>query len=167
MEAGTHILVGVLIQILCFRFFFYPLNIIFTIVFGFFSHFLVDGLAKITYHTPEPRKEDKFWVAWHIFILGFSIFTGIWFFIPFWIGLLSANLVDIWDWLILRSIEKKKKEKKPDFTFNKNYYIHNAVDKFREKIFFWLPNWNYKRKGIIPELVLIIILWTTIIFLIY
>ncbi|TXT61549.1 MAG: membrane protein of unknown function [Promethearchaeota archaeon] len=165
MEAGTHALVGVLIQILCFRFFIFPLNIIFTIILGFISHFIVDGLAKITYHTPEPRMEDKFWVIWHIVIFGFSIFTIIWFLIPYWLGELSANLVDIWDWLILRNYENWKKKRDPDFKFKHNYYIHHYIDKFREKLFCWLPNWNYEKKGIIPEILIIFLLLTFIIFM--
>jgi hypothetical protein len=162
MEAGTHAVVGVLIQILCFRFLIFPFNIIFTIIFAFFSHFLVDALADITYHTPEALTEDKFWVFWHIIILIFSIFTLIWFFIPYWIGEISAISIDIWDWLILRGIQKRRKLKDPDFSWKKNYFIHKSIDKFRKKLFFWLPNWRYKKAAVLTEIIIISILWISI-----
>ena len=68
MEDITHFLTGVLIQILFFMYFIFPFNILFTMVFAFLSHFLIDALAKITYHTPEALKGDKFWIIWHIII---------------------------------------------------------------------------------------------------
>jgi hypothetical protein len=165
MEAVTHILTGVLIQILCFEYLPFPYNIILTIIIAFFSHFMIDALAKITYHTPEARLNDKFWVLWHIFIIALSVLVAIWFFIPYWLGLLSANLVDIWDWLILRNIQNfksKSEDAKPEEKWGEKFFIHPLIDKFRAKLFFWLPNWNYKKRGVIPELILISALWTII-----
>ena len=128
MEAITHILTGVLVQILCFQYLIFPYNILFTILFAFFSHFIIDALAKITYHTPEPRKEDKFWLIWHIIILGGSIIGLVWFFIPFWLGELFANLVDVWDWLILRPIQSKKKKLNPETNWGEKYFLHPLID---------------------------------------
>jgi len=47
MESMTHNLAAVLIQILCFQYFQYPMNIIFTIVFALFSHFISDVLSTL------------------------------------------------------------------------------------------------------------------------
>ncbi|GAG64386.1 unnamed protein product, partial [marine sediment metagenome] len=62
METITHNLVAVVIQILCFNFLRFPWNLTFTIFFAFISHIFVDAIAVITYHTPDPHKEDKFWL---------------------------------------------------------------------------------------------------------
>jgi hypothetical protein len=168
MEAITHILMGVLIQIVCFEYLPFPFNIIITIILAFFSHFLIDALAKITYHTPDARWNNIFWVGWHIFIFGISILATVWFFIPYWLGLLSANFVDIWDWLILRNIQKVKQRSENNHSedvWGEKYFIHSVIDKLRAKVFFWLPNWNYKKRGIIPELFLITVFWMLIYFL--
>lgn len=166
MEAITHILTGVVLQILCFKYVLFPWNYILTIFLSFLSHFIIDALAKITYHTAEPQKEDKFWVIWHIIIFIASVGSAIYFFIPYWLGVLSANLVDIWDWAILRTIQNRKRENEKIENWGENYFIHyNLIDKIREKIFFWLPNLNNKKYGIIPELLLILILNVLIILL--
>lgn len=97
MELITHSLTGVIIQILCFKFLIFPINLMLTMVFAFFSHFVIETLAKLTYHTPESRKEDNFWLIWHIIILASSAAVIVVFILPFWLGILFANLVDIWD----------------------------------------------------------------------
>ena len=173
MEAITHILTGVLIQILCFEYIPFPYNIIITVILAFFSHFLIDALAKITYHTPDARWKDPFWVIWHVIIFASSIFAAIWLLVYSWalvLGMVCANLVDIWDWAILRNIQKIKESPENDSSGEKwgeKYFIHPLIDKFRKKAFFWLPNWNYKKRGIIPELFLISGLLTLIIIIIY
>jgi len=114
----------------------------------------------LTYHTPESRKEDKFWLIWHIIILASSAAVLVVFIVPFWLGILFANLVDVWDWLILRTIRNRKKRKNPESNWaNLNkYYIHNIIDWIREKPCSWLPNLNYKRYGIIVEIINIVLL---------
>ncbi|MGV9204323.1 MAG: hypothetical protein ACOC44_09950 [Promethearchaeia archaeon] len=158
MEAITHVLTGILIQLLCFMYFIFPLNIIFTMLFTFLSHFLVDALAKFTYHTPEPHKDDKFWVAWHIitpllliFLIICGIIIGKFFF--FLLGGIFANLVDFWDWGIYRPYLADENEERP-------YFFHRAVNFIRERIppFSWLPNLNENKKGVITEIIIIIIL---------
>jgi hypothetical protein len=166
MEAITHILTGVVLQIISFKYTPFPWNYILTIVLSFFSHFLIDALAKITYHTPEPHKDDNFWVAWHIIILVASIGSAIYFFIPYWVGAIFANAVDLWDWAIMRRIQKRKKENENIDKWGEKYFIHyKIIDKIREKVFFWLPNWNHNKYAIIPELIMIISLIGLIIIL--
>ncbi|MHA1293185.1 MAG: hypothetical protein ACTSQJ_10995 [Promethearchaeota archaeon] len=170
MEGITHILTGILIQILCFIFFPFLFAIIFTFIFGFFSHFIIDTLAKMTYHTPEPHKEDKFWVYWHIITISLIFILIIWILVINWIlffffifGGVAANLVDIWDWVILRPKQRKKKAEDPNAKFwGDNLFIHPVIDWIREKPFFWLPNWNEKKKGITIEIITIVVLWTLI-----
>ena len=155
MESITHNLTAVLIQILCFNIFFNPLNIIFTIIFAFFSHFLSDAFSKISYHTPEAMKNDAFWITWHIIIYSASIITVVIFFIPFWLSIFSVNLPDIIDWFILRPIKNKKKRENPEGIIKKNYSVHQVSDWIRNKLLFWLPDLTYKKYGIITELLMV------------
>jgi hypothetical protein len=158
MESMTHNLTAVLIQILCFTYFQYPMNIIFTIIFALFSHFISDAFSKITYHTPEAMKKDKFWIVWHIVIIVASLITGIVFSIKFWLGLLMVNLPDIIDWYILRPIQNRKKRRNPEFKGDNFLLFHPIVDWLRNKLLFWLPDLTYKKYGIITELITIGIL---------
>jgi hypothetical protein len=158
MESITHNLSAILIHILCFQYFAYPLNIIFTIVIAFLSHFLSDALSKITYHTPEAMKNDKFWVIWHLIIYSASLIVAIIFFIPFWLALLSVNIPDVIDWFILRPINNRKKRISSEDSEKKNYQLHRIADWIRSKLLFWLPDLTYKKVGIITELVTISIL---------
>lgn len=163
MEIITHNLAGIIIQIICFKYFIFPLNLIFTIIFAFFSHFLNDILSSLTYHTPESHWEDKIWVAWHIFVYVSGVVIIFIFLIPFWIGMLFAYLPDIVDWYILRPIQKyilrpiqkrrNKKESSPNIEYT--LVFHPMIDWIRAKFFFWLPKWNYKKSGILIELAFI------------
>lgn len=158
METITHNLVAVIIQILCFSLLLYPWNVIFTIIFAFLSHILVDALSFITYHTPDVQKGDKFWFVWHFLIYGTSLFSIIIFFIPYWLSILFANIMDVWDWFTLRPIQRKIRENKPDSKWGDKYYFHQIVDWVRKKLFFWLPKRIYKKSGILIELLLIVAL---------
>ena len=158
MEAITHNLVAVIIQIACYRYFLFPLNIIFTIFFAYLSHLLVDALSKLTYHTPDVKKDDKFWVIWHVIIYSASILSIIILIVPFWLGILFANIIDVWDWFILRPLQKKKALSGADANWGQKWYLHKHSDWVRDKFFGWLPNWRYKYFGIINEIIIIITL---------
>ncbi len=157
METITHNLFAVIVQILCFKFVFFPFNIILTIILAFLSHIFIDAIGIITYHTPEIQR-DKFWIVWHVIIYFLSILSIVIFVIPFWLGLLCANLFDLWDWFILRPIQNKKKKNVPETKWGEKYYFHRIIDATRNKLFYWLPKWNYKRGGILIEISIIIFL---------
>jgi hypothetical protein len=165
LETITHNLVAVIIQILCFTFLLFPWNIIFTIILAFLSHILVDSFSIITYHTPEAQKEDKFWLVWHYIIYGLSILSMVFFLLPYWLSVVFANIIDLWDWMILRPIQKKKKAKNPVSNWGDKYYFHRMVDWTRDKLFFWLPQRSYKRSGVIIELIIICVLSLILVFL--
>ena len=158
MELITHNLIGVIIQILCFRFLLFPLNIVCTILFAHLSHLFFDAISIITYHTPDKQKGDKFWIIWHYIIYLLSIISFFIFMIPYWLGMLFANIIDIWDWFILRPIQKRIRKKSPESKWGDKYYLHWTVDWVRDKLFFWLPVRNYKKSGILIEIFIIIIL---------
>ena len=163
MNLITHVLIGIFIQILCFKFFTFPFNFLLTFFIAFLSHFIVDALSKITYHTPEPHWDDKFWVSWNITVR-ISGYIAIFLFFPYYLGMLFANLPDIWDWVIVRRIQKRRNiNGKTDY--HHSNFFHRIVDKIREKTLYWLPNWNYKKFGVIPEILVVIVLIISIILL--
>lgn len=159
----THLLAGILIQIICFKLFNLPLNFLLTILFAFLSHFILDAFVNITYHTPDPQKGDKFWQTWRIIDYGVTILILI-FFIPYILGMILANFVDIIDWLILRPIHRRN-IKKENYKWDNNYLFHTSIAKFRTKCLFWLPDWRYKKFAIIPEIIIMTILLIFIIIL--
>ena len=155
MQLPTHLIVGILIQYVIITIIPTPtwLSMILLIICALCSHFFLDALATSTYHPPE-RIHDNFWLTWHIFVylIGFVIIgLFIW---DYWLGMIFANLPDLWDWIILRNVASRKNQ--PDW--GKKYYLHPISDRIREWFFFWLPNLSYQRVGILPELGLII-LW--------
>ena len=163
MNLLTHVLAGVLVQIACYKFFAFPLDIILTVLLTFFTHFLLDGFVNITYHTPDPQKGDKFWLSWQIITYGSGIIAGVIFF-SYIIGIIFANLSDIVDWLILRPLHERK-EKYEGIDWEKNYFFHNIIARFREKTLFWLPDWKANKKAVISEIILTVILVLGIIYL--
>jgi len=165
LETITHNLFAVIIQVLCFKFVFFPLNIILTIILAFLSHIFIDAIAIITYHTPNIQK-NRFWIIWHVIIYTLSILSIMIFVIPFWLGLLMANIIDLWDWFILRPLQNRKRKKVPETNWGEKYYFHRIVDATRNKLFYWLPKWNYKKAGILIEISIIVVLVLLIIFLI-
>ncbi|MFX1574538.1 MAG: hypothetical protein ACFFB0_17495 [Promethearchaeota archaeon] len=164
MNLITHVLMGVLIQISCFIFFTFPFNFLLTIIVAFLSHFITDAFSKITYHTPEPHWDDKFWVSWNISVR-VSGYIAIILFFPYYLGMLFANLPDIWDWMIVRRIQKRR-NKNGKIDYHHNNFFHRMVDIIREKTLFWLPDWIYEKKAVIVEIIIIIALIIGIIVLI-
>jgi hypothetical protein len=88
------------------------------------------------------------------------------FVIPFWLGIIFANLIDFWDWFILRPLQNRKRKKVPETNWGEKYYFHRIVDATRNKLLYWLPKWNYKKAGILIEILIIVVLVILIIFLI-
>ncbi len=166
-------LVGIFIQILCFIYLPIPLAILFTIILAFFSHFIVDAFAVITFHPPEPQKGDlaKFWKTWGLVTIIITIAFVVWIimigmFWFFFLGGFFSVLVDIIDWGIIRPIIYKKNTTTKESIWLENCFFHKMIDKLREKTLFRLPNWNYEKKGIIPELIIIAVLWILVVILI-
>ncbi|UCG03268.1 MAG: hypothetical protein JSW11_04605 [Candidatus Heimdallarchaeota archaeon] len=155
MQLPTHLIAGIIVQFTIYAII-PPSNwfsAILVVVIAFSSHFLLDALARFTYHPPE-RIHDNFWLTWHIFVylIGFVIIgLCIW---EYWLGMLFANLPDLWDWYTLRNIASRKSQ--PDW--GKSYYLHPIADKIRQLVFLRMPDLTYKRVGILPELSLIV-LW--------
>ena len=147
MEDATHYLAGILIYEI-FYLIFPNLNTLLggfiIIVLACLSHFLVDALTDITYHLPDPKPSDKFWVtrkiATHLMIWTMLII----FWNPYWFVMIGSIIPDIIDWFILRRIFKKG-----DMIF-----FHPLIDKFKNKFFFWLPYLREKRWASVNEFII-------------
>ncbi|MHA1791304.1 MAG: hypothetical protein ACTSVI_01585 [Promethearchaeota archaeon] len=125
-------------------------------------HFLIDAIAKATYHPPKALTGDKFWITWHLIIYAGSVFVAIYFWNPYAWGMFASILPDIYDWGIIRVVRhynKKRQEKDPsrverEKEFMEGKEFHPWVEKFRDKFLARLPNLNLQRKGIIPEILI-------------
>jgi len=153
MQLPTHLIVGILIQEMITLYI--PRNdfirVLLTIICCFSSHFFVDAISIITYHPPE-RENTKFWLYWHIFVYTAGILIFILFFNPYWLGMLSAYVVDLWDWYFLRPVSNKYN--KPDLY--QRYGLHFIANTLRKPLIkVGVPDLRYNPYGIIPELVLI------------
>ncbi|MFX1233550.1 MAG: hypothetical protein ACFFBY_03235 [Promethearchaeota archaeon] len=167
METITHCFAGIICQIICFHYFLFPLNIILTIILAVASHIVIDIFARSTYHLSEPQWKDKFWITWQIIIRISAVIVIIFFFFPFWLGMLFAKIPDIVDWRILRAIQRRIYKKTS--SSNKDFILifHPFKDWVSNKFFFWLPNLNQKKYGLIIELMFLIVLYILIYFLLY
>ena len=147
MEDATHYLAGILIYEI-FYFLFPNLN---TMIGGFIililvclSHFLVDALTNITYHLPDPKPSDKFWVTRKI-VTHLMLWTMlIIFWNPYWFVMIGSIIPDIVDWFILRRILKK----------GDKIFFHPLIDKFKDRFFFWLPDLREKRWALLNEFII-------------
>ncbi|HMF32834.1 MAG TPA: hypothetical protein VKK79_15525, partial [Candidatus Lokiarchaeia archaeon] len=147
-----------LIQKFLFGWLHLPWNFLLVIVLAILSHFIVDVFVKITFHTPEPHPEWRFWVIANTSFYVASVITAIILFIPYWWAMLAANVIDIYDWVILRPVQAVKRKKNPEYTLEK-YMIHPRIERFRDKHLTWVPNLLYDPKGVIPEIIIDIILF--------
>jgi hypothetical protein len=105
---------------------------------------LVDVVALLTYHPPDPRPGDKFWVGYHIWILGLTVVLAVVFIRGFFWVLLGSLLVDVIDWGILRGVLHREPK------------IHPIIDRMRTyQLFRWMPNWTLVRWTALLEAVLL------------
>lgn len=157
LQLPTHVTFGVLIQI-SLGLLFPKADIFFYILVfltAFISHFILDSLAIMTYHPPT-RQHTNFWLYWHIFVYATGIFlivVSLSINIFFIVGIIGANLQDLWDWVLLRWLLKST---------NKKLYIHKYVHKIRSLFISYVPDLTYNRLGIIPESVLYLIVYISI-----
>jgi len=165
METITHCFAGIIIQIICFRYLLFPLNVVLTIILAVASHIVIDVFARITYHTPKPQWKDKFWITWHIIIISCAVIVIVIYINPFWLGMLFAKLPDIVDWRILRAIQRRIYKNTPNSSREPKLIFHPLVNWLRNKFFYWLPDLNYKRYGIIIELLFLTFLSIIIYFI--
>ncbi|MHA1612570.1 MAG: hypothetical protein ACTSVZ_10670 [Promethearchaeota archaeon] len=144
MQAPTHFLTGMVIY-LAFSTWFPALPswilIILTLISAVFSHFVLDSLAEMTYHLPDPQWKDPFWVAYHvIFVYVGSLVMLIVFWQEYWWVMFASILPDIIDWYTLRWI------------FKKDPVVHPLIDSMRARWFAWVPNWRNRKWTVALEI---------------
>jgi hypothetical protein len=145
MQSPTHFLTAIvlykLIQLLLPAAPFWVWAVI-TIPLAVLLHFVLDCLAGVTYHLPDPQWHDRFWVAYHvIFVYVGTLVLFIVFFIPFWWVMLASVIPDIIDWYTLRPL------------FKRGPVVHPWIDRLRECCFKWVPNWRDRKWTVALEIV--------------
>lgn len=145
MQSTTHFLVGIWIFRACLLFESlgvpFWLIVIISVILAVISHVLLDCIAKLTYHMPEPQYHDAFWVGYHaIFVYGGTLALFILFFTDYWWVMLASILPDIIDWYILRPF------------FKKGPIVHPLIDKVRNSWFAWIPDLTAKKWTVVNEI---------------
>lgn len=172
MQAITHFFSGIFISILL-----EPLGITWLrllLITGLcvLAHFLIDALAKITYHPPDAKWDDAFWVSWHAIVYVGSVACAIIFIRSFFFGMLVSVIPDIYDWGIIRGVRAYKRKHDPAVEqdqekkqFMEGWEFHVLVDKFRERFLSFLPDLNHEAVGILPEIAIWIICILGVVFI--
>ncbi|MHA1369589.1 MAG: hypothetical protein ACTSWN_04625 [Promethearchaeota archaeon] len=160
MQAITHFFSGIFIFIFLQWLGLQPI-LIYALLFplGILAHFIIDAFAKMTYHPPDALVKDKFWLTWHVIVYVGSVVVAIFFWEPYFWGMFSAIIPDIYDWVFIRGVRAYKSRHQgthhdKSSEFMAGWEFHPLVDKFREKALRWMPNWNYRKIGIIPEILI-------------
>lgn len=130
-----------------------PWNVIVVFILAALTHIPVDLFVKLTFHTPDPYPKWPFWVGANVGFGVASLITAILLWTPYWWTMLAANLVDLYDWVFLRSYQALKRKKNPQYDI-KPYFIHTYLEKFRDKYLTWVPEWWFKKRGVIPEIII-------------
>ena len=149
VQAPTHMLFGIFLADLVYWLF--PsismwIYVISVCILAFSSHFLIDAIAILTYHPPKADLNDNFWVGYHIAVYLLALFILIIFFKLYWWVIISAILVDLIDWILLR------------FLLKKDPLLHHLADKLRAQFFSQLKDFNQEKWTILFEIVIIVIL---------
>ena len=156
MQAITHFVVGALLQKFLLGTCSYPWNVIVIFFLAVLSHVPVDLFAFLTFHTPDPHPKWPFWLVTNVIFGIVGLLGAILLWNPYWWSMLASTLIDIYDWGFLRSVQAIKRHKKPGYTLER-YFIHTYLDKFRDAHMSWLPNWTHKRRGVVPEICIILV----------
>lgn len=98
MQNPTHLLTGILIDRIARRYVSRGTTAA-IIAAGVGSHGILDRLARVTYHPPEPRTSDHFWVTYHTFLWGLSCALLAVYWREHHRGMIAASLPDA-DWLL-------------------------------------------------------------------
>jgi hypothetical protein len=122
MQEPTHILAGVVIQRSLQPIRPRWLGLTLTAVCAFLSHGVLDHLANSTYHPPEAKFDDPFWIAFHLSVLVCTlVFLFVWW-RKYKVGILFAMLPDL-DWVFIHG-QRIFGINPP---FYKHAYMHNCL----------------------------------------
>ncbi len=101
MQGATHVLVGISLEKIFNKKRMKPMaRFVVIAVLGLFLHSVFDRIARITYHPPDARYHDPFWVGWHLVIYSLTIYMLVKYWRHYPIGITFSILPDF-DWVIL------------------------------------------------------------------
>ncbi|HVM49833.1 MAG TPA: hypothetical protein VMU04_17525 [Candidatus Acidoferrum sp.] len=155
MQAPTHILTGALIQRG-----FEPvrpraLGLALTAVCALLSHGLLDRLANLTYHLPDPDFQSPVWIAYHACLLMLTIvFLYLWW-KPYKWGIIFGCLPDV-DWVFIHGQQIFHFQ----LAFYRQPHLHRLLGRILDAFppftaLNRLPNLRHHAWAILPELVLL------------
>jgi len=161
MNGTSHYLVGLIITLEVLRFRKNSMKdgdltrgtIVIICVLAFFSHILVDALARFTYHPSSSNWGDPIYTLWHITIYTTEAVSAIYFLkkdIRYVYGMISAVGFDLWDWSIRRPLQKY-------FNVNTLPSLHWMADWAEEFLFGWLPSFRQQQWAVLGEIIFMLI----------
>jgi hypothetical protein len=100
VQTPTHILSGVLIERALRPIPHRPTRLMVTGGAALLSHAILDRLARLTYHPPDPQFDSLVWVSYHAGIVVLTVVLIARYWADHKVGIVCANLPDF-DWLIL------------------------------------------------------------------
>ena len=165
MQLPTHSVAGVLIDKVVQRAHLpAPARLAVTALGCYFSHGVLDKMARATYHPPDPI-DDPFWKGYHQRILpAFTWFVSLWFGPRHWFAMLFSALPDL-DWVV-RGLSRRYGWSIPGWeTPILNESLHSILDQVPVvNRLNQLPDLRYERKGALVEAGLVavmlgLILW--------
>lgn len=157
MQGATHVLVGISLEKIFRKDRMRPvLRFLVIAVLALFLHSVFDRIARITYHPPDARYNDVFWVAWHLVIYSVSIYLLVKFWAKYPIGITFSILPDF-DWVILHG-SKALLGQHPSWYQEGHIhkFLHYITDSIPPFSFLqYLPNNIEGKFGIVWEILLI------------
>jgi hypothetical protein len=154
MQAPTHILTGVLIQQTAHPISSPALRYSTIVAAGAISHVLLDRVARLTYHPPDPLPRDWFWVAYHTLTFGAAAHLVRTRWGQHKTGILAASLPDL-DWALtwaVRLLPRRRRPARPDRLHHYALRLVESVPGVRSLA--RLPNWTHRRRGSMLEVAL-------------
>ncbi|HYF64419.1 MAG TPA: hypothetical protein VD886_16465, partial [Herpetosiphonaceae bacterium] len=121
---------------------------------GAISHVLLDRVARLTYHPPDPLPRDWFWLGYHALTLGAAVHLVRTRWPEHKAGILAAALPDF-DWVLIWAGRLRPGGRRPEPPAR----LHQGVLRLAEAVpgvrsLARLPNWTRRRRGSMLEMAL-------------
>jgi len=157
MQAPTHLVTGMLVQKALKRVRRPVARHSAIALLAFFSHGILDSLAKFTYHPPEPIA-NAFWISFHLIMFFLTVYILLKYWKDFKLGLVFSILPDF-DWVVLYS-SKLLSIQIPFWTEPILHKISLGFLGSLPQLSFLnsLPNWRLDERAAILEMIPLLIL---------
>jgi hypothetical protein len=160
MQTPTHILIGALIQKAVERR--VPRRLVpwVSAPLALLSHGVLDKLARFTYHPPQARWRDPFWVTFHAAALAGSVALFRRYGRRFKWGVRPAVAQDL-EWVAVHGLRALRPDVDPFGGVRLHGLVSEALDRVPGvRALERLPHWTHKRKAALVEAALIgLVLW--------